>query len=115
MNTQKNVNQRLAKLYTQDTKQELSSEKIELALVDDIRSEMAIANKGAIDGIDMIEAAKRPLEKSLRDNKELSKKLEITKKSAIELGATDILREIQKYENQVKENIKTIDRILGGL
>ena len=32
MNTQKNVNQRLAKLYTQDTKQELSSEKIELAL-----------------------------------------------------------------------------------
>jgi hypothetical protein len=32
MNTQKNVNQRLSKLYTQDAKQELSSEKIELAL-----------------------------------------------------------------------------------
>ena len=31
MNTQKNVNQRLSKLYTQDTKQELSSEKIELS------------------------------------------------------------------------------------
>lgn len=31
MNTQKNVNQRLAKLYTQDAKQELSSQKVELA------------------------------------------------------------------------------------
>ena len=36
MNTQKNVNQRLAKLYTQDTKQELSSEKVELGKVDDL-------------------------------------------------------------------------------
>ena len=37
MNTQKNVNQRLAKLYTKQVaeKQELSSEKVELALVDD--------------------------------------------------------------------------------
>jgi len=109
MSTQKTVYNKLF------PKQKLSAEKVELALVDDIRSEMAIANKGAIDGIDMIEAAKRPLEKSLRDNKELSKKLERTKKSAIELGATDILREIQKYENQVKENIRSIDRILGGL
>ncbi len=109
MSTQKTVYNKLF------SKQKLSAEKVELALVDDIRSEMAIANKGAIDGIDMIEAAKRPLEKSLRDNKELSKKLERTKKSAIELGATDILREIQKYENQVKENIRSIDRILGGL
>lgn len=31
MNTQKNVNQRLAKLYAKDTKQELSAEKVELA------------------------------------------------------------------------------------
>ena len=97
------------------SKQELSAEKVELALVDDIRSEMAIANKGAIDSINLIYSAKRPLEKSLQDNKALSKKLESTKKSAIELGASDILREIQKYESQVKENIKSIDKILSGL
>lgn len=31
MNTQKNVNQRLSKLYSKDDKQELSSQKVELA------------------------------------------------------------------------------------
>ena len=33
MNTQKNVNQRLSKLYSKDTKQELSSEKVELSSI----------------------------------------------------------------------------------
>jgi len=42
MNTQKNVNQRLSKLYSKDTKQELSSEKVELG------------NMGAIKGALMI-------------------------------------------------------------
>jgi hypothetical protein len=102
------------KLFKKD-KVELSAEKIELALIDDIRSEMSNANKGAIKGIDMIEAAKKPLENSLRDNKSLLKKLEKTKKSAIELGAMEILKEVQKFEQQVKENIKSIDKILGGL
>jgi hypothetical protein len=92
-----------------------SKEKVELALVDDIRAEMAQANRGAMKGIDMIEAAKRPLETSLRDNKELLKKLGKTKKSAIELGALDILKELQKYESQVDENIKSIDKILASI
>jgi len=43
MNTQKNVNQRLAKLYTQDIKQELSSEKVELALAQDLIKDAEIA------------------------------------------------------------------------
>ena len=90
-------------------------QKVKLALVDDVRAEMAQANKGAMKGIDMIEAAKRPLENSLRDNKELFKKLQRTKKAAIELGASDILKELQKYERQVEENIKSIDKILSGL
>lgn len=111
MNTKKRVFKKLAK----ETKVELSAQKIELALVDDIRAEMAQANKGAIKGIDMIESAKRPLENSLRDNRQLFKKLQRTKKSAIELGANDILKELQKYERQVEENIKSIDKILGGL
>jgi hypothetical protein len=111
MNTQKIVFNKLA----EETKVELATQKIELALVDDIRAEMAQANKGAIKGIDMIEAAKRPLENSLKDNRELFKKLQRTKKSAIELGANDILKELQKYERQVEQNIKSIDKILAGL
>jgi len=111
MKTQREVFNKLFK----ENKTELSAEKVELALIDDIRSEMATANKGAIKGIDMIEAAKKPLENSLRDNKSLVKKLERTKKSAIEIGASEILREVQKFEQQVKENIKAIDKILGGL
>ena len=111
MNTQKEVFNKLFK----EEKTKLSAQKIELGLIDDIRSEMVTANKGAIKGIDMIEAAKKPLENSLRDNKSLFKKLEKTKKSAIELGAIEILKEVQKFEQQVKENIKTIDKILGGL
>jgi len=111
MNTQKRVFNKLA----EETKVELATQKIELALVDDIRAEMAQANKGAIKGIDMIEAAKRPLENSLKDNRELFKKLQRTKKSAIELGANDILKELQKYERQVEQNIKSIDKILAGL
>lgn len=111
MNTQKRVFKKLS----EKSKTELSTQKIELGLIDDIRSEMATANKGAIKGIDMIEAAKKPLENSLRDNKSLVKKLERTKKSAIELGALEILKEVQKFEKQVKENIKAIDKVLGGL
>ena len=111
MNTQKIVFNKLA----EETKVELATQKVELALVDDIRAEMAQANKGAIKGIDMIEAAKRPLENSLKDNRELFKKLQRTKKSAIELGANDILKELQKYERQVEQNIKSIDKILAGL
>ena len=111
MSTKKRVFKKLAEVE----KVELSAQKVDLALVDDIRAEMAQANKGAIKGIDMIESAKRPLENSLRDNRELFKKLQRTKKSAIELGANDILKELQKYERQVEENIKSIDKILGGL
>tara|TARA_R110002126_G_scaffold5274_1_gene27993 strand:- start:446 stop:772 length:327 start_codon:yes stop_codon:yes gene_type:complete len=89
--------------------------KVELSLIDDIKAEMAQANKSAIKGIDMIEAAKKPLENSLRDNENLLKKLQSTKKAAIELGAADILKEVQKFEIQVEENIKSIDKILNGL
>jgi hypothetical protein len=42
MNTQKNVNQRLAKLYTKDTKQELSSEKVELGNMTAIKGALSI-------------------------------------------------------------------------
>lgn len=99
-------------------KEELAKEKVEkveLGLVDDIRAEIVTANKGAIKGIDMIEAAKKPLENSLKQNENLLKKIKKTKKSAIELGANDILKKVQKFETQVDENIKTIDKILSNI
>ncbi len=107
----------LDKIYNKLPKEktELSVEKVALGLIDDIRADIAQANKGAMKGIDMIESAKKPLENSLRDNKSLFKKLQITKKSAIELGVKDILKEVQKYERQVDENIKSINKILNGL
>ena len=42
MNTQKNVNQRLSKLYSKDTKQELSSEKVELGNMTAIKGALMI-------------------------------------------------------------------------
>ena len=75
MNTQKNVNQRLSKLYTQDAKQELSSEKIELseakakALTKDFRK----AESG-------MKAKKQTLDKLLSELK-AAEKLQIKTKS----------------------------------
>ena len=96
-------------------KVELKSEKIELGLIQDIESEISDAGKGARKGVDMIEAAKKPLENSLKQNENLLKKIKKTKKSAIELGANDILKKVQKFETQVDENIKTIDKILSNI
>ena len=78
-------------------------------------SDIVSANQGAIKGIDMIEAAKKPLENSLKENRNLIKKIERTKKLAIELGATDILTKVQKFESQIKENIKSIDKTLSSI
>ena len=96
-------------------KVELKSEKIELGLIQDIEAEISNASKGARKGIDMIEAAKKPLENSLKQNENLLKKIKKTKKSAIELGANDILKKVQKFETKVDENIKTIDKILSNI
>lgn len=96
-------------------KTELATHKIELGLVDDIEADIVSANQGAIKGIDMIEAAKKPLENSLKENRNLIKKIERTKKLAIELGATDILTKVQKFESQIKENIKSIDKTLTSI
>ena len=103
------------RVYEKLNKVELKFEKIELGLIQDIESEIANSTKGARKGIDMIEAAKKPLENSLKQSKNLLKKIAKTKKSAIEIGANDVLKKVQKFETQVDENIKTIDKILGNI
>jgi len=89
--------------------------KVELGLIQDIKAEMITVNKGAISAIDLAFKALPMAEKSLTLNKGLLKKLESTKKSAIELGATDILKDIQKFETQVKTNINEVEKLIKGL
>ena len=105
----------IERVFKHLNKVELKSEKIELGLIQDIESEIINAGKGARKGIDLIEAAKKPLENSLKQNENLLKKIAKTKKSAIELGANDVLKKVQKFETQVDENIKTIDKILSNI
>jgi len=93
----------------------VKGERIDLGLIQDIEADILKANQGAIKGIDMIESAKKPLETSLKENRGLLKKIEGTKKSAIELGAMDILKKVQGFEKQVKENIKEIDKTLSNI
>ena len=70
MNTQKNVNQRLSKLYSKDTKQELSSEKVELALAQDLIKDAEIAQgklKALINIVSKREYDFRELEKKANE------------------------------------------------
>lgn len=94
---------------------ELSSEKIELGLIDDIKSEMEQANAGAISAIQLAFKALPLAEKSLKLNKNLLKKIGNTKKSAIELGAKDILKILQKQETQINSNIKEVEKLIKAL
>ncbi len=108
MNTQKRVNERLQKIA-------LKNQKVDLGLLQDIKAEMALANKGAMEAIDLANAAKRPAEKSLKLNEELLKKLDRTIASAKDLGADDAVSIMEKQKIQVKENIKAIDSVLSNL
>ncbi len=101
------------KLFKETT--ELKSQDVELGLIDDIKSEMKQANAGAISAIDLAFKAIPLAEKSLKLNKNLFKKIQITKKSAIELGASDILKVLQKQETQINSNIKEVEKLIKGL
>ena len=105
----------LERVYEALNKVELKSEKIELGLLDDIKEEMKAANKGGIKAINLANDAKKPAEQSLKLNENLLKKIERTKKIAIELGDNKIVKDLQNKIKQVNENIKTLDDILSAL
>ena len=111
MKTQREVFNKLFK----EEKTELSAQKVELGLIDDIKSEMKQANSGAISAIDLAFKAIPLAEKSLKLNKNLLKKIGSTKKSAIELGANDILKILQKQETQIESNINEVEKLIKGL
>jgi len=103
----------IKKVYSKLPKVELA--KVELGLVDDIKEEMKTANSGAISAIDLAFKAIPLAEKSLKLNKSLLKKIENTKKAAKELGATDVLKTLQKQETQIKSNIDEVNKLIKGL
>ena len=108
MNTQKTVNNKISKIA-------LKNQKVDLGLMQDIKAEMTLANKGAMEAIDLANAAKSPAEKSLKLNEELLKKLDRTIAAAKDLGADDAVAIMEKQKTQVKENIKVIDSVLSSL
>tara|TARA_R110000822_G_C15237692_1_gene486001 strand:+ start:99 stop:983 length:885 start_codon:yes stop_codon:yes gene_type:complete len=93
----------------------VKGEKIELSLIEDIRADMKKANSSAIQAVDLAFKALPLAEKSLPLNENLLKKIQGTKKSAIELGAAELLKDLQKQEAQVKVNIKEIEKLIKGL
>jgi len=64
---------RLERIIEKLPKQELSAQKVELGLIDDIKEEMKSANSGAISAIDLAFKAIPLAEKSLKLNKFLKK------------------------------------------
>jgi hypothetical protein len=87
--------------------------KVELALIDDIKSETAEASKGAIRAIDLVNEARVPAEKSLSQSLALLLKIQRTIVSAKELGADEAVRTLEQSEKQVSENIKSIEGVLA--
>ena len=96
MNTQKNVNQRLAKLYTQDTKQELSSEKVELGKVDDIKKLLEKGEQQLKDAENKIQSLRKELSSGLIIvNQNVPAQAKSAIKTAEDLGADSIVQELK--------------------
>ena len=118
MNTQKNVNQRLAKLYTQDTKQELSSEKIELALVDDFEKKFdRLMDDSASIGGQLIDALSKAENKYKQVKSEASALVKIgddLEAKAKDLGI-DLPNTVKNKFQSVKAEIKEADKLIAKI
>ena len=95
MNTQKNVNQRLAKLYTQDTKQELSSEKIELGIVQDFNRIAGALTRGS-------QTLNKAAQAFVDDLSEFGK---------IRIKLDDSFGRAETFADQLEDDLKEIQRI----
>jgi chromosome segregation ATPase len=103
MNTQKNVNERLAKLYTQqaEKKQELSAEKIELSVVSDIRQ-----------SIDEASAESQGLENILRRMKEHNDSIKVWEKTAdkLEAEADNLRKQAARAQMNIGNALEAADK-----
>ena len=118
MNTQKNVNQRLSKLYTQDAKQELSSEKIELALVDDFEKKFdRLMDDSASIGGQLIDALSKAENKYKQVKSEASALVKIgddLEAKAKDLGI-DLPNTVKNKFQSVKAEIKEADKLIAKI
>jgi len=118
MNTQKNVNQRLSKLYTQDAKQELSSEKIELALVDDFEKKFdRLMDDSASIGGQLIDALSKAENKYKQVKSEASALVKIgddLEAKAKDLGI-DLPNTVKNKFQSVKAEIKEADKLISKI
>ena len=115
MNTQKNVNQRLSKLYSKDTKQELSSEKVELALDGELKSQgqkaQSIFNDGRKNAIAQIQkagdemgSAKKKLEALLKDiDNAYSKAKKTADEIGVDLDSTSVGKSFKQTYSEVED------------
>lgn len=118
MNTQKNVNQRLSKLYSKDTKQELSSEKIELALVDDFEKKFnSLIDDSTSIGSQLIDALSKAENKYKQVKSEASALVKIgddLEAKAKDLGI-DLPNTVKNKFQSVKAEIKEADKLIAKI
>lgn len=111
MNTQKNVNQRLSKLYSKDDKQELSSEKVDLNIPELLRISQEIESAWKetsktinVEGRKMIDKVTADLKKLNNIVKDLraERKDFVQKAEALGLDRATIDRELRKIDQALK-------------
>ena len=106
---------RLVKVYGKLPNQKVELQKIELSLLDEIKSEMIEANSSAIEAVDLVYKAIPLAEKALPLNEKLLDKLFRTMDSAIELGADDVVSELSPKIDLVEDNIRVINNLINSL
>lgn len=103
MNTQKNVNQRLAKIHSikNETKQELSSEKVELSIVSDLES-----------GIDEAKDESQKLVNMLRRMKDHNDSIKAWEKTADSLqdDADRLISEASRAQLNIGNDLEAADK-----
>ena len=96
-------------------KTELGSQRVELALVDDIKKMYApLGGKFLSLESDLFEVKKRMLDLK-KDFEQASTKIEQANKMAKDLGATEVLNMLNDFENATKQKIKDITTITSKI
>lgn len=93
----------------------LKSDVIELGVLQDVEKELVTANAGAIKAIDLAKSALKPAQESLRLNKELLVKFQNFIKQIKDLGIIAPQKEVENGIMLVKENIKSIEKLISSL
>ena len=116
MNTKERAFNLIAKIQQHLEKQELSTEKVELATIyDDLSGSIKEANLGFIQATDLISKANRLVKKSISDNQMLLKELNKAESLIKQIGLDTELTKVQKAKSQVNENINALEKYYNNL